>query len=125
MATIEWINHASYVLSDGKVTLITDPWLEGSAFNNAWEEYKNAEDRKGGASRRERRSVRHHSRADWAVRRWQSRPTPGPRPHVAPRHRAHRRGHLLQGSGLRGQGRPDGRVVEIGSAVSRVRVGDL
>src|SRR5687767_12875608 len=36
MATIEWINHASYVLSDGKVTLITDPWLEGSAFNNAW-----------------------------------------------------------------------------------------
>lgn len=33
---ILWVNHASYVLSHGEVRLITDPWLDGLAFNRGW-----------------------------------------------------------------------------------------
>jgi L-ascorbate metabolism protein UlaG (beta-lactamase superfamily) len=33
---IEWVNHASYVLSSKGVNLICDPWLSGSAFNQGW-----------------------------------------------------------------------------------------
>lgn len=36
MTTIEWINHASFSLRHGSVHLITDPWIEGSVFNDAW-----------------------------------------------------------------------------------------
>ena len=32
-----FVNHASVILSDGEITLITDPWIFGSAFNNGWE----------------------------------------------------------------------------------------
>ncbi|NJN84287.1 MAG: MBL fold metallo-hydrolase [Caldilineaceae bacterium] len=35
--TIEWVNHASFVLAYGEVRLICDPWLFGSAFNNGWD----------------------------------------------------------------------------------------
>jgi UDP-MurNAc hydroxylase len=33
---IRWVNHASFVLETGKVKLICDPWLEGTAFNDGW-----------------------------------------------------------------------------------------
>lgn len=33
---ITWVNHASFVYSDGKSRLLCDPWLTGSAFNNGW-----------------------------------------------------------------------------------------
>ena len=34
--SIEWINHASYLLRYGELGLICDPWLEGEAFNRGW-----------------------------------------------------------------------------------------
>lgn len=34
---IEWVNHASYVLRHNGVSVLVDPWLEGSAFNDGWE----------------------------------------------------------------------------------------
>jgi hypothetical protein len=33
---LEWVNHASYILRSGPVSLITDPWIEGTAFNDGW-----------------------------------------------------------------------------------------
>ena len=33
---LEWVNHASYILRSGPVSLITDPWIEGAAFNDGW-----------------------------------------------------------------------------------------
>jgi UDP-MurNAc hydroxylase len=33
---IRWVNHASFVLETGKIKLICDPWIEGTAFNNGW-----------------------------------------------------------------------------------------
>jgi hypothetical protein len=35
---LEFVNHASYILDAPKqgVRLLTDPWLEGTAFNNGW-----------------------------------------------------------------------------------------
>ncbi|MCU1285434.1 MAG: hypothetical protein JWO13_1784 [Acidobacteriales bacterium] len=33
---ISWVNHASFVVQQGDVALICDPWLEGTAFNNGW-----------------------------------------------------------------------------------------
>ena len=35
---LEFVNHASYVLDASKqgVRLLTDPWMEGNAFNNGW-----------------------------------------------------------------------------------------
>ena len=51
MFKIEWVNHASYIFDDGEIRLITDPWVEGSVFNESWsllaktkfqyEDYKN------------------------------------------------------------------------------------
>ena len=37
MPSIEWVNHASYVLSEGEVRILCDPWLMGSAFNDGWD----------------------------------------------------------------------------------------
>lgn len=37
MATMEWVNHASYILHEGPVSLMTDPWLDGPAFDNGWD----------------------------------------------------------------------------------------
>jgi len=37
MATIEWVNHAGYVLEHGRVRLICDPWIEGPAFDFGWD----------------------------------------------------------------------------------------
>ena len=34
---IQWVNHASFILEHGRVRLISDPWLFGSAFNNGWD----------------------------------------------------------------------------------------
>jgi len=34
---VTFVNHASVVFSYGKVNLITDPWLFGSAFNDGWD----------------------------------------------------------------------------------------
>ena len=34
--SIQFINHASAVISDGKHSILTDPWFKGSVFNNAW-----------------------------------------------------------------------------------------
>jgi len=33
---ITWVNHASFVLETRSVRLMTDPWVEGTAFNNGW-----------------------------------------------------------------------------------------
>jgi hypothetical protein len=33
---IEWVNHASFVIRSGGIHLITDPWLDGTAFNHGW-----------------------------------------------------------------------------------------
>ncbi|MFM9985390.1 MAG: MBL fold metallo-hydrolase [Flavobacteriales bacterium] len=33
---LTWVNHASYILEYDNVTLITDPWYEGTAFDNGW-----------------------------------------------------------------------------------------
>lgn len=33
---LEWVNHASFVIHTGSTHLITDPWIEGTAFNNGW-----------------------------------------------------------------------------------------
>jgi len=33
---INWVNHASFVLEEGDVRLISDPWLEGKAFADSW-----------------------------------------------------------------------------------------
>jgi UDP-MurNAc hydroxylase len=33
---IKWVNHASFILECGEVKLITDPWIEGTAFDNGW-----------------------------------------------------------------------------------------
>lgn len=37
MATIEWVNHASFILDDGGARIISDPWLEGPAFDFGWD----------------------------------------------------------------------------------------
>lgn len=36
MTKVEFVNHASYILHHGKISLITDPWIEGTAFYNGW-----------------------------------------------------------------------------------------
>ena len=33
---ITWVNHASFVANIDGVRLISDPWIEGSAFDNGW-----------------------------------------------------------------------------------------
>lgn len=33
---IEWVNHASFVVEQGSVRLICDPWIEGAVFNESW-----------------------------------------------------------------------------------------
>ena len=34
---IIWVNHASYILKNAEVSILTDPWIEFSAFNNGWD----------------------------------------------------------------------------------------
>jgi UDP-MurNAc hydroxylase len=34
--TVEFVNHASYIVSHNGVRLICDPWTEGTAFDNGW-----------------------------------------------------------------------------------------
>ena len=36
MTKIEFVNHASYIIEHGGIRLITDPWIEGTAFNEGW-----------------------------------------------------------------------------------------
>jgi hypothetical protein len=33
---INWVNHASFIVTEGNVRLLTDPWLDGTAFDNGW-----------------------------------------------------------------------------------------
>lgn len=35
--TIEWVNHASFILEHDDVRLIVDPWIAGRAFDHGWE----------------------------------------------------------------------------------------
>lgn len=35
-ATVEFVNHASFILELGGTRLISDPWLFGTAFNDGW-----------------------------------------------------------------------------------------
>ncbi|MBL7922311.1 MAG: MBL fold metallo-hydrolase [Bacteroidia bacterium] len=37
MPEIEFVNHASVIISYDKIRLITDPWLEGNVFYNGWQ----------------------------------------------------------------------------------------
>lgn len=34
--TIDWVNHASFVLRRGPVALLCDPWVTGTAFDDGW-----------------------------------------------------------------------------------------
>ncbi|MBV8245261.1 MAG: MBL fold metallo-hydrolase, partial [Candidatus Eremiobacteraeota bacterium] len=34
--TIEWVNHAGFLLEADGVGLLSDPWLSGTAFNRGW-----------------------------------------------------------------------------------------
>lgn len=34
---ILWVNHASFVIASGRIRLLTDPWLYGTAFNDSWD----------------------------------------------------------------------------------------
>ena len=33
---LEWVNHASFLITQGEVGLICDPWLTGDAFDHGW-----------------------------------------------------------------------------------------
>jgi UDP-MurNAc hydroxylase len=35
--TIKWINHAGFQLKSGDISLVSDPWMEGTAFDNGWD----------------------------------------------------------------------------------------
>jgi len=37
VANIEFVNHASFILTYGQVRLICDPWLEGPVFDDGWD----------------------------------------------------------------------------------------
>jgi hypothetical protein len=34
---IEWVNHASFIVKTGEISLLSDPWIEGRVFNNSWD----------------------------------------------------------------------------------------
>jgi UDP-MurNAc hydroxylase len=34
--TIKWINHAGFLLESGAIKMVSDPWIEGTAFDNGW-----------------------------------------------------------------------------------------
>ncbi len=36
IGSIEWVNHASFVIHFEDIHFISDPWLDGHAFNNGW-----------------------------------------------------------------------------------------
>lgn len=36
MMHIEWVNHAGFLVQEGSVTLLCDPWIEGFVFDNSW-----------------------------------------------------------------------------------------
>lgn len=36
LPTLTWINHASFMYDDGEICVVSDPWLEGNAFDNGW-----------------------------------------------------------------------------------------
>jgi UDP-MurNAc hydroxylase len=33
---MEWVNHASFIIRSGAISLLCDPWLEGTTFNDGW-----------------------------------------------------------------------------------------
>ena len=33
---IEFVNHASVIYHHKRISLISDPWIEGAVFNNGW-----------------------------------------------------------------------------------------
>ena len=44
-AEIQFINHASVLISNKPIGLLSDPWYKGSAFNNGWKLiYENSND---------------------------------------------------------------------------------
>ncbi|MDR3613975.1 MAG: MBL fold metallo-hydrolase [Candidatus Obscuribacterales bacterium] len=36
MSLINFVNHASFLIESGEIGLLSDPWLEGTAFNSGW-----------------------------------------------------------------------------------------
>ena len=34
--TIEFVNHASVIISFEEISILSDPWFNGSAFDNGW-----------------------------------------------------------------------------------------
>ena len=36
MNKLKFINHSSFNITNGKVSLSVDPWIEGLVFNNSW-----------------------------------------------------------------------------------------
>ena len=36
LTSIEWVNHASFVIRHNGTALLCDPWIEGTAFDNGW-----------------------------------------------------------------------------------------
>jgi hypothetical protein len=37
VASIEFVNHASYIVDHGQIRLLCDPWLDGAAFDFGWD----------------------------------------------------------------------------------------
>ncbi|WP_442601578.1 MBL fold metallo-hydrolase [Paenibacillus sp. KN14-4R] len=33
---IEWVNHASFIIEHGPIRLLSDPWIEGTVFDQGW-----------------------------------------------------------------------------------------
>ena len=36
MNKLEFINHSCFIISNERISLAIDPWIEGSVFNNSW-----------------------------------------------------------------------------------------
>lgn len=45
MSSIKFVNHASVIINDEKISLLSDPWYSGTAFHDGWSLiYENKED---------------------------------------------------------------------------------
>ena len=44
MQSIKFIKNASVLISDGKKSILSDPWYQGSVFNDGWELLQTFED---------------------------------------------------------------------------------
>ena len=45
-STIEFVNHASVIISYDEISILSDPWYKGTVFNNGWKLIHELEDTK-------------------------------------------------------------------------------